>query len=347
MIQLVDRILIVGLGSIGKRHLRLARELFPQADIRVLRHQECTSIPEYADGCFSGIDQAVEFAPHMAVIANPAPFHVASAQRLADSGAHLLVEKPLAASADGVAQLLESVYERGLVLLTGYNLRFLPSLQKFRDLVEAKEIGRVISVRCEIGQYLPSWRPNADYRQSVSARSNLGGGVLLELSHEIDYLRWIFGEVDRVNAMISRQSNLDVDVEDTAHLILGFAPKEDGYRLVGALNMDFVRHDTTRLCTAIGENGSLRWNGLTGIVEKFEAGAKEWRELFCYQHQRDDSYLAEWQHFLDCIKEQRAPLISGEDGLRVLQIIAAARQSSESGNQVQVAKIETNTKVNA
>lgn len=344
---MIDRILIVGLGSIGKRHLRLARELVPSADIRVLHHQESTAIPEYSNGCFSSTEQAIEFAPHIAVIANPAPFHVASAQRFVDSGAHLLIEKPIAASVEGVARLLESARERRVVLLTGYNLRFLPSLQKFRNLLEAKEIGRIWSVRCEIGQYLPSWRPDADYRQSVSARQELGGGALLELSHEIDYLRWIFGEVNLVNATISRQSVLEIDVEDTAHLILGFAAKEDGSQLVGTLNMDCIRHDTTRLCTAIGESGSLRWNGLTGVVEKFEAGAKEWRELFRYQHQRDDSYLAEWQHFLTCVKEQKTPLISGEDGLRVLQIIEAARAASHTGSQVQITGDFAKTKVHA
>lgn len=334
----IKRILIVGLGSIGKRHLRLARELFPQADIRVLRHQVAESVPEYSNGCFYDIEHAIQFAPQIAVIANPAPFHVAIAQRLADSGANLLVEKPIAANEEGIGLLLESVRARGTVLLTGYNLRFLPSLQKFRDLLEAKEIGQVWSVRCEIGQYLPSWRPDTDYRQNVSARHELGGGALLELSHEIDYLRWIFGEIDQVSARIGRQSNLDIDVEDTAHLILGFAPGDDGRRLVGTLNMDFIRHDTTRLCTVIGEKGCLRWNGLTGVVEKFEVGAKEWREQFRHQHQqRDDSYLAEWRQFLSCIAEKKEPLISGEDGLKVLRIIEAARLASKTGSQMQVA----------
>jgi predicted dehydrogenase len=220
-------------------------------------------------------------------------------------------------------------------------------LQKFRDLLKAEEIGRVLSVRCEIGQYLPSWRPDTDYRQSVSARRELGGGALLELSHEIDYLRWIFGEVDSVNARISRQSALEIDVEDTAHLILGFAAREDGSRLIGTLNMDFIRHDTTRLCTAIGTNGSLRWNGLIGAVEKFEVGAKEWREIFRHQHQRDDSYRAEWRHFLACIQDQDEPLITGEDGLRVLEIIDAARTASQAGTQVQVAGCPAGTKVSA
>jgi predicted dehydrogenase len=327
---LIKRILIVGLGSIGKRHLHLARELLPTADIRVVRHLATSEIPEFSNGCFSSIDEAITFAPQIAVIASPATFHIATAQALAEAGVHLLVEKPLSASVDGVAELLETCKKQGTVLLTGYNLRFMPSLQRFRDLLGEAIIGKVLSVRCEIGQYLPNWRPNSDYRLGVSARSDLGGGVLLELSHELDYLRWIFGEVDWVKATLSRQSNLDIDVEDTAHLTLGFTPKTDAHQLIGSVNLDFIRHDTTRVCTAIGENGTLRWNGLTGEVMLYEAGAKEWRELFSHQHHRDDSYRSEWKNFIACVTEHKTPLITGEDGFNVLKIIEAARISAES-----------------
>ena len=343
--MLLNRILIVGLGSIGKRHLSLARELLPNADIRVLRHQECSSNPQHANGCFSSLEQAVDFAPQAAVIASPTTFHLNAAQALAQVGVHLLVEKPLAATLDGVLKLLETSSEQGTVLLTGYNLRFLPSLRRFRGLLDENVIGRVLSVRCEAGQYLLSWRPDADYRQCVSARQELGGGALLELSHELDYMRWIFGEVDWVKATLSRQSSLEINVEDTAHLTLGFASRIDGSKLIGTVNLDFVRHDSTRLCTAIGENGSLRWDGLSGVVEHFEAGAKEWHELFCHKSQRDDSYLAEWQHFFSCIRGQETPLITGEDGLNVLHIIEAARQASESGNQVKLTNKQIKTKV--
>ena len=340
---MIDRVLIVGLGSIGKRHLRLARALLPSADIRVLRHQPRESIPENSNGCFAELDQALDFVPHIAVIASPATFHLDVAQTLAQAGVHLLVEKPLAAAVDGVAQLIETCRKNKIVLLTGYNLRYLQSLQRFRALINEHVIGRVISVRCQIGQYLPTWRPDADYRGTVSAQKKLGGGALLELSHELDYLRWIFGEVDWVKATLTRQSNLVIDVEDTAHLILGFAPEADGQQLIGTANLDFVRHDTTRTCTAIGDTGSLRWNGLTGVVELFAAGSKEWREVFCHQHHRDESYLAQWKHFLRCIAEQEAPFVSGEDGLAVLQVIEAARQASRSGSQVHIATNQTST----
>ena len=332
--MLINRIIIAGLGSIGKRHLRLVRNLLPKADIRVLRHQATSEVPEFSNGCFSSIDEAIAFAPQISVIASPAPFHIATAQALAEMGVHLLIEKPLSASLNGVMQLLETCQKQGTVLLTGYNLRFLPSLQRFRDLLGEGVVGKVLSVRCEIGQYLPSWRPDNDYRQGVSARRELGGGALLELSHELDYLRWIFGEVDWVKATLCCQSSLEIDVEDTAHLTLGFVQINDGHQLIGTVNLDFVRHDTTRLCTAIGEKGSLRLNGLTGEVALYEAGAKEWRELFSHPHQRDDSYLAEWQNFIACVTEHKTPLITGEDGLKVLQIIEAARHSATSGGQM-------------
>lgn len=334
---MINRILIVGLGSIGKRHLRLARELMPYADIRVLRHQVVNEIPEFSNGIFSHIDEAVTFEPQIAIIASPAPFHTATAQALAEVGVHLLIEKPLSASLNGVEQLINTCHKQGAVLLTGYNLRFLPSLQRFRDLLGEGIVGNVLSVRCEIGQYLPSWRPDSDYRLVVSARQELGGGALLELSHEIDYLRWIFGEVEQVSAWIGRQSEMEIDVEDTAHLILNFSAKDDGHRLVGTLNLDLVRHDTTRLCTAIGENGSIRWNGLTGVVEKFDKGTKAWQVLFIHQHLRDESYLSEWRHLFECIREKKTPLITGEDGQKVLQIIDAAREAASSGCRTKVA----------
>jgi predicted dehydrogenase len=337
----IDRMLIVGLGSIGQRHLRLARMLLPQADIRVLRHQPCKDVPEFADGCFSQLNEAIAFAPQFAVIATPASFHLPIAIALANIGTHLLVEKPLAAEIEGVEALIACCRSQQVVLLTGYNLRFLPSLQKFRELLNSNTIGHILSVRCEIGQYLPTWRPDSDYRQGVSAHRAMGGGALLELSHELDYLRWIFGEVDWVQASLSKQSALEIDVEDTAHLTLGFQGTDGARGLIGSLNLDFIRHDTTRLCTAIGELGSLRWNGLTGVVEIFDAGADKWRELYRHQHQRDESYLAEWHHMLTCILGQETPLITGADGLQVLRIVEAARRAAATGQKTQVASLSS------
>jgi len=243
---------------------------------------------------------------------------------------------------------LDTCKEKRVVLMVGYNLRFVPSLQRFRTFVFEGVIGRVLSLRCEIGQYLPSWRPDSDYRQGVTAKRELGGGALLELSHEIDYLRWVFGDVEWVISSLSRQSGLDIDVEDSANIIIGFCSKEEeGRKLIGTLNLDLIRHDSTRTCLAIGENGSLRWDGLTGQVMLYREGEKVWRELFSFQHHRDDSYRAEWRHFVHCVANATSPLISGEDGLRVIEIIEAARRSSELSRRVDVDKCDEPNGVNS
>ena len=339
-IDSIDRVLIVGLGSIGQRHLRIARSLLPNADIKILRHQFNDQAEDpLSNGTLYLIEDAVQFAPQIAIISSPAAFHLSSAQALAEVGVHLFIEKPLASSLHDVDKLLEICLRRQNILMIGYNLRFLPSLQYFRRaLIDGGVVGKVLLVNCEAGQYLPSWRPNSDYRKSVSANRELGGGVLLELSHELDYLRWIFGEVEWVKATLSRQSSLVLDVEDSASLTLGFSPDSDGWGLIGSVNLDFIRQDTSRRCIAIGEHGSLQWNGLTGEVSLYQAGAKQWKKIFSHSHHPDNSYISEWEHFLDCVKTNRAPLITGVDGLKVLQIIDAARHAASSRYQILVPK---------
>jgi predicted dehydrogenase len=286
--------------------------------------------------CFYDLKDAIDFAPQIAVIANPATFHITIARSLAQAGAHLLIEKPLSHSLNGVKSLIELCNKLGIVLLIGYNLRFLPSLIKFKELLHSGLIGAPSSVRCEVGQYLPSWRTDADYRNSVSATRKLGGGVLLELSHELDYLSWIFGEVEWVQATLTKQSNLEIDVEDSALMTLGFSGIH-GAHLTCSLNMDFIRHDQTRVCIVIGEKGSLRWNGLDGTVDIFMAGGVGWKNLFTHLHGKDESYLSEWAHFLSCIYNKKTPEISGFDGMKILKIIEAARASSISNGRISIA----------
>ena len=177
---MLERILVVGLGSIGTRHVRLVRKLIPGLQIVVLRHQSCQDTNEPGiDHCVTSPDEALRFRPQAAVVANPASLHLDVALPLAHAGVHLLVEKPISSTTQGVSELIEACRTRGITLMTGYNLRFLSSLRRFRELLEEKRVGRVLSVRAEIGQFLPSWRPGSDYRQTVSAKAALGGGVLL------------------------------------------------------------------------------------------------------------------------------------------------------------------------
>jgi predicted dehydrogenase len=331
-----SRILIVGLGSIGKRHKELVHQLFPNAAVEVLRLREKTIPVDSGSEFLTTIQDAKEFSPEIAVLCTPSTTHISLALDLAKGEAHLLIEKPISQSSEGVLELIEECAKKGIALMVGYNLRYLKSLQEFRRHVSEGLIGKPLSVRCEVGQHLPNWRPNEDYRKSVSARSELGGGVMLELSHEIDYLRWIFGEVDWVRATLLRQSELEIDVEDTVHLTIGFEKSIYGKQLIANLNMDFIRHDTTRSCTVIGDRGSLRWDGILGEVSVIQAGEQIWKTLFVNDNGIEETYILEWQEFIEAIKEKRSPAVTGEDGLRVVEIIEAARLSSKSGIQTAV-----------
>jgi len=333
---MIKRILIVGFGSIGKRHLRLARELLPHAEIGVLRHKAESVVPEGADFMFTTMSEALIFSPNLAIIASPASFHLSHAIPLAEAGIHLLIEKPISTTSEGIEDLTEACKNQNVVISIGYNFRFLKSLQEFKSIIDSEMIGSIWSVRCEVGQYLPSWRPDGDYRKGVSAQNFLGGGALLELSHEIDYLRWIFGEVDWVQATLTKQSDLEIDVEDTAHLFIGFAAKDSGRQILASVNLDFIRHDTTRICTVIGKLGSLRWNGIGGTLEHWAIGTQGWQEIYRDESPRDESYIAEWKHLIHCIEEESQAMITPEDGLKVLQIIESARAASETKSQVKI-----------
>ena len=278
----------------------------------------------------------MRFLPEIVVICNPASKHINTALKFVDSGSNFFIEKPISHSTKGIVQLISALESTNGVLLVGYNLRYLKSLQAFRKHLNEGLIGKPLSVRCEVGQYLPSWRPKKDYRDSVSAKRELGGGVLLELSHEIDYLRWIFGEVDWVRATLLRQSELEIDVEDTVHLTLGFENRTPGRQLIASLNMDFIRHDTTRSCTVIGDRGSLCWDGILGEVSLFQAEKKSWETLFNNDNGIEETYILEWQELVRAIEKNMSPAVTGEDGLRVVEIIEAARLSAESGIQTAV-----------
>jgi len=218
-------ILIAGFGSIGKRHATIVRRQFPSARLVVLKHQRNQTVLDPSLGvskCVFSVEEAINQRPDIAVVANPASHHMSIAVPLAKAGIHLLVEKPLSSVSADIKELIRCSSNSGSQVMVGYNLRFLPSLLQFRKLIRDKIIGIPLSVRAEVGQNLDSWRPGTDYRKSVSAQKALGGGVLLELSHEVDYLQWVFGDVAWVNATLTKQSALEIDVEDTAHLFLGF-----------------------------------------------------------------------------------------------------------------------------
>jgi predicted dehydrogenase len=322
------KVLIVGLGSIGTRHLTNIKLLSPTAEIVVLRRHSSRD-GDTPDGLETAhvvhsMDDALETCPDLAIVSNPASVHIQTAMSLAQADVDLFLEKPISDKMTGVDALLRECHERSLILMVGYNLRFCRPLQVLQRAVTDGRIGRVMRIRAEVGQFLPDWRPGADYRQGGSARRELGGGVVLELSHELDYVRWLGGDVRSVSAQLGHLSDLEIDVEDNAEIILEF---ESG--IVGSVHLDMVERVPGRTCRVVGTEGTVVWDGSSNRVRQFLGSVGVWTDLHPAEMvDRNVMYLEEIEHFLECVRTRRRPLITGDDARDVLSIANAAKESS-------------------
>jgi len=330
------RVLIVGLGGIGRRHLANLRLIESAAHITIWHQhskpEDAAEAPSAADYTVYSMEDALDTKPDMTLVTNPASLHIETGLAFAQRGVHLFIEKPLSNTLDGVDELLDLCCQRALVLMVGYNLRFYRPLQVMRQALQEGRIGCTIALRAEAGQYLPEWRPASDYRQSVSARQELGGGVVLELSHELDYVRWLVGEVKAVSAQVGHLSDLEIDVEDTAEIILQF---RNG--AIGGIHLDMIQRPATRMCRIIGTEGTLTWDWFSHRVQLFSAATNRWSDLHpAKMIDRNEMYIAELRHFLDCVRGKDKPDVSGDDGRRVLEIALAAKQSSQEQRVVEL-----------
>lgn len=325
--------LIVGFGSIGKRHAQNVRSLIPNAELTILRHRRppgSDPASAVADRVVYDIQDALSYSPRLAIIASPAPMHIETATQLANHGVHLLVEKPLSDQLEGIDELLGICQARKTVLLVGYTLRFSQPLQTVKRAIAEGQIGRLLGIHAEVGQYLPDWRPQADYRQSVTAQQSLGGGALLELSHEIDYVRWIAGNVRSLHATAQTLSDLEIDVEDWAELDLQF---ESG--VSGHVHVDMVQRFPVRCGKAIGTHGTLEWDLMSQQVHINSIDSESKIELGNHSGtDRNLIYEELVRHFLDCIEGNAQPVCTGADGRAVLEIVLAAKKSAQTGERI-------------
>lgn len=334
------RFLIVGFGSAGERALKELRGLRPDAEFLVVSRR---AGPGVGATTTSSLDDVVAFRPDAIILAGPSTTRADVLRRLGELAVPVFIEKPLAHTLDEATSVVNLLGPAVARVQLGYNLRFSESLNFFRDLVHGGRFGPVLRFSAEAAQYLPDWRPGKDYRETVSARAHLGGGVLLELSHEIDYLRWIFGEWDWVSAWAGNTSSLDIDVEDTALVTIGIGSTDRSAQLVGQLSLDFVRRDKTRSITAVCEGGTFRWDGITGRLETYEPSESRWSTVMTDSN-TSSTYEAQWGSFLSVIDEGLAPAVSVTDGVEVLRAVEAIRQSSaQSGARVYLRTVEASS----
>ncbi len=327
------KFLIAGFGSIGRRHLRNLRAL-GETDFVLYRTHQSTLPDDEIAGLPVETDLATALAHHpdAVIVANPTALHLEVAIPAARAGCHLFLEKPISHSLERLDELSEALQQGGGKALVGFQFRFHPGLLKARSLIAEGAIGRPLSVRAHWGEYLPNWHPWEDYRKSYSARPDLGGGVVLTLSHPLDYLRWLLGEVDALFALTGRLGGLDIQAEDTAEIGLRF---QNGS--LGSLHVDYNQQPPAHHLEIVGGLGTLGWDNADGAVRLFQARTGAWETFPAPDaFERNDLFLAEMRHFRDLIRGQAEPLCPLADGVRVMQLAMAIHASAREGRLIKV-----------
>jgi predicted dehydrogenase len=271
---------------------------------------------------------ALDEGPTAVLVCTPPCAHVSVALEAARRGCHLFIEKPLAHEAGpDVSELLAEVDRRRLVTLVGCNLRFHHGPRTVKRLLDDVAVGVPVAGLLDAGQYLPDWHPGEDYRQWYSAHRGQGGGVTLDGVHEIDYARWLLGEITEVFAYGGKFSSLELDVEDCVNLLVRF---DAGFS--AQLHLDYIQRIYTRSCKVIGEEGTIVWDIADGPVRWYSARTSRWT-LFPAPapYSLNEMYLLELQHWLDCLRGDATPVNDLAEAWRVTQIALAARRAMATG----------------
>jgi predicted dehydrogenase len=326
------KVLMVGLGSIGQRHLRNIRQLYgDNIDIIAYRQRGLrrtfTSDMRIADGVdleerygvrsFRSIDEALSENPDVAFITTITSEHINMAMRTAQAGCHLFIEKPLSDSMKGIKELREVIRANRLVAYMGFNMRYHPCLEKLKTLTEAQTYGRVVSVRAFMGERLEGVHEYEDYHTTYMANKTMGGGlVLTQLIHEFDYLRWLFGNLRVVNALAACAASLKIDVEDVCDTLL-VCSKDDSLFPI-ALHGDFWQSSPKRYCEITFEKGIISADFINNTIAIEENNTTS-IEHFA-QYARNDSFIEEVEQFFQAVKGGDSVSIGFEDGVKSLEL---------------------------
>ena len=337
----LTRLLISGLGSIGRRHLSNLRQLGCE-DIVLHRTMKSTLPDEAFEGLpiERDLEKALEeFRPEVVLVTNPTATHLDVAIPAARAGCNLFIEKPISNSMDRIAELETALAAGGGKALIGYHFRHSPGLRFAKSLVEERVIGRLIQARVYWGECLPDWHPWEDYRNSYSARADLGGGVVLTLSHPFDYLRWLFGDVDEVLGTTGNFEFLELEVEDHASASLTMANGT-----LASVQLDFIGKPPAHYLEVTGSDGSLRWNAISDQVRWWSEEANEWQEQDPpSDFERNSMFLDEMRHLLAVDAGEEEPLCTLRDGIQALEISLAIHQSARDKASVKLSPIGVGT----
>lgn len=322
-------ILVVGTGSIGKRHI--ANLLALGVEVRAFSYRAAAgdaNSPSVFDDPrvqpVRDLDQALASDVHAVVVANRTDQHLAVAIEAARLGKHLFIEKPLAASLAQVQELVDAVRDQGTVVEAGFMLRHHPNLRWMREYLASGALGELMHLRAAVGQWLPDWRPGTDHRQGYGAFREQGGGVIFDLIHELDLVHWLVGPVVDVSAMTRVVPALEIETEGVAQIGLRMASG-----VLAQVHLDYVRPGYGRDMELVGRHGVLAWDYTKGTVSLTRSGAvPEMVHRVPDGFERNTLFRDHMAHFLQRIDNPAVAASSSlTDAVSVLRIALAAHQS--------------------
>ncbi len=339
------KILIAGLGSIGRRHFRNLVAV-GEKDIVLFRTNKATLPNDELAGypVETNLQEAlIKHKPDAVIVSNPTALHLDVAIPAAEAGCAVFLEKPVSHSLERLDLLQERSQKSGSKILVGFQFRYHPTLLKARELIKADAIGNILTVHAHWGEYLPQWHPWEDYSQSYAARAELGGGVINTLTHPLDYLRFMIGEVESLWCLSGQISSLNLDVEDTAEIGFKF---ENG--AIGGLHLNYLQRPPRHDLEIVGTQGTLHWDNTDGVLKLYRADApfgsysqnppliKEEQFLPPQGFERNHLFMAQTQHFLAVARGESAPACTLMDGVRVMELVLAAKQSQLKNTLIQL-----------
>ena len=322
----VKRAVVIGCGSIGQRHIRNLRRL-GLIDIFALRTRQGASqdldplleVRELGDW-----SELAELRADVAIVSNPTSLHLEAIQRCLPHVRGVFIEKPLAASLEGVAELLEKIKQRRVVSFVGYNLQFHPVVKALREFLANDAVGKPLAFQCRVGQWIEDWHPNEDYHHAYFARKDLGGGVLLTLIHEIHLAMELLGAADQIACILPSYEALAVDVDVVADLMI-----KHSSNAVSQIHLDMVQRPAHRGGVISCERGWISYNLLTNTVvgqTVGQTGVKVIADDALYDV--NQSYVEEMETFLNCVREGKVR--HEYDAMRATQSLAIATSALEA-----------------
>lgn len=315
------QVLVIGYGSIGKRHVSNLLKFNEITKIFIFTGiKEVMPIDgkiQLVDSSLYSLDNVLEHERFdFAIIANATCEHIGTAITLAKKGIHLFIEKPLSHNLDRIDALKRIAQKNKLKILIAYNLRFLGAIRTIKELLLQKRIGDIYFAQIEVGQYLPSWRPTSDYRKSYSASNTRGGGVALDLSHEVDYMRYLFGDPAHWKVLRTKASKLEIEAED---IFEGIYKYDSGF--ICNVHMDYLQTIPRRTIRIVGSVGSLIGDLLKKNI-RIDINGEE--EILIDDENLFDTgktFMDEVRHFIETIEKQGKSEITLDDGIKALRLL--------------------------